>query len=45
MLELSADVARAASGGVFCIQRPDHPFSRGIAALVDQLTGLVTKNG
>lgn len=45
MLELSADVARAASGGVFCIQRPEHPYSRGIGSLVEQLTGLVTKNG
>ena len=45
MLELSSDVARAASGGVFSIQRPEHPFSRGIAALVEKLTELVKKDG
>lgn len=42
ILELSSDVARAASSGVFCIQRPEHPFSRGIAGLAEHLKGLVS---
>jgi MinD-like ATPase involved in chromosome partitioning or flagellar assembly len=45
LLPLSSDVARAARSGVFCVNRPDHPFSRGIADLTKQLNGLVSKNG
>ena len=44
-LPLSSDVARAGSGGVFCVQRPDHPFSRGIADLMKQMNGVVSRHG
>lgn len=39
ILPLSSDVARAASRGVFCIERPDHAFSRGVAGLAKRLVG------
>jgi MinD-like ATPase involved in chromosome partitioning or flagellar assembly len=38
-LPLSSDVARAASRGVFCIERPEHSFSRGVSGLAKRLIG------
>lgn len=37
VLPLSIEVARTASGGIFCQEAPDHPFSRGIRGLADRV--------
>jgi MinD-like ATPase involved in chromosome partitioning or flagellar assembly len=38
LLPLSEDVARLASGGIFCLRSPDHPWTRTIQAVAAQLT-------
>lgn len=37
VLPLSIEVARTASGGVFCQESPEHPFSQGIRHLANQI--------
>lgn len=37
LLPLSTDIAQNASSQVFCLQKPDHPFSRGLTDVVNQL--------
>jgi MinD-like ATPase involved in chromosome partitioning or flagellar assembly len=37
VLPLSVEVARAASGGVFCQESPEHAFSQGIRDLAERL--------
>ena len=37
VLPLSVEVARTASGGVFCQELPDHPFSQGIRDLANHI--------
>ena len=36
-LPLSIDVARAGSRNVFCVERPDHAFSRGVSGLTQRM--------
>ena len=38
-LPLSSEVARAGSRGLFCIDRPEHAFSRGVCGLAKRLAG------
>jgi septum site-determining protein MinD len=38
ILPLSEDVARLASGGIFCLRQPEHAWSREIARIVEQIT-------
>ena len=37
ILPLSEDVARLASGGVFCVREPDHPISKEIVRVAERL--------
>jgi len=37
VLPLSVEVARTASGGVFCQELPEHPFSQGIRDLANHI--------
>jgi MinD-like ATPase involved in chromosome partitioning or flagellar assembly len=37
LLPLSIDVAQNASAGVFCLQKPDHPFSVGVRSVATAL--------
>jgi septum site-determining protein MinD len=37
LLPLSTDIAQNASSEVFCLQKPDHPFSQGIRSVVEGL--------
>jgi MinD-like ATPase involved in chromosome partitioning or flagellar assembly len=39
ILPLSEDVVRLASGGVFCVQQPDHPISKEIARIAERVVG------
>jgi MinD-like ATPase involved in chromosome partitioning or flagellar assembly len=40
VLPLAEEVVRLASSGVFCLQYPNHPFSRGIGQIVEQIQAL-----
>jgi MinD-like ATPase involved in chromosome partitioning or flagellar assembly len=40
VLPLAEEVVRLASSGVFCLQYPNHPFSRGIGQIVDKIQTL-----
>jgi MinD-like ATPase involved in chromosome partitioning or flagellar assembly len=40
VLPLSVEVARTASGAVFCQELPDHPFSQGIRDLANQILAM-----
>jgi MinD-like ATPase involved in chromosome partitioning or flagellar assembly len=40
VLPLAVEVARTASGGVFCHESPTHPFSQGIRDLADRVMAL-----
>jgi MinD-like ATPase involved in chromosome partitioning or flagellar assembly len=35
VLPLSEDVMRLGSGGIFCLQYPDHPFTQGLIAIAN----------
>ncbi|MEW5985233.1 MAG: MinD/ParA family protein [Chloroflexota bacterium] len=39
VLPLAEDVAEMGSGDLFCLRYPNHPFSRGVAAIVDCIQG------
>jgi len=37
VLPLSTEVARLASGGIFCLREPDHAFSQGVTELAERV--------
>jgi MinD-like ATPase involved in chromosome partitioning or flagellar assembly len=39
ILPLSEDVVRLASGGIFCLRYPDHPWTRALARIAEQVAG------